>query len=128
LVIAGSRFIQSFGFVNIAMAQPFIIRPTEIVSGTAQGVDRLGEKWAEANNIPVTKMPGDWNKYGKAAGPIRNSEMAKYCDAALVIWDGNSPGSKNMILNMRKLCKTENNKSWKINDKVFCEYFVKETT
>ena len=127
LVISGSKTIESIGFVNIAMSQPFIIKPTEIVSGTARGVDRVGEIWAEANGIPITKMPADWNKYGKAAGYIRNSEMAEYCDAALVVWNGSSPVSKNMILNMKKLCKPENITSWNITNKVFCEYFMKDT-
>ena len=42
-------------------------------------------------------MPADWNKYGKSAGYKRNEEMANIADAALVIWDGESRGSKHMI-------------------------------
>ena len=30
----------------------------------------------------------DWNKHGRAAGPIRNKQMAEYGDALLIIWDG----------------------------------------
>ncbi len=73
---------------------------TEVVSGTATGVDRLGEQWARANNIPIKEMPADWNRYGRSAGPFRNKAMAEYADAAIVIWDGKSPGSRNMIENM----------------------------
>lgn len=73
---------------------------TEVVCGCAVGADRLGERWASANGIPVKEMPADWNRYGKSAGPHRNRQMAEYADAAIVIWDGLSPGSRNMIENM----------------------------
>lgn len=70
---------------------------TEIVSGTAQGADTLGEKYAYQKSIPVKKFPALWGKYGLKAGPIRNGEMATYADACIVIWDGESRGSFNMI-------------------------------
>ena len=75
---------------------------TEVVCGCAIGVDRLGQQWAIGNNIPVKEMPADWNKYGKPAGHIRNNQMADYADAAIIVWDGKSFGSKNMILQMMK--------------------------
>jgi len=70
---------------------------TEVVSGGAKGVDRLGELWAQKRNIPITRFPAEWNKYGKRAGYIRNKEMALYADALLAIWDGESKGTKHMI-------------------------------
>ena len=73
---------------------------TEVVSGTAIGADRLGEQWARANNVPIKEMPADWIRHGNAAGPMRNRQMAEYADAAVVVWDGKSPGSRNMIENM----------------------------
>ena len=78
---------------------------TEVVCGMARGADTLGRIWAETMELPVAKFPADWEKYGKAAGPIRNKQMADYADAAIVfIWDG-SRGSKNMIETMKKLNK-----------------------
>jgi hypothetical protein len=70
---------------------------TELVSGTAIGVDRLGEQWARTRSIPITEMSADWNQYGKRAGPARNKAMAEYADAAVIIWDGKSDGTRNMI-------------------------------
>jgi len=78
---------------------------TDVVCGKARGVDSLGEKYARVSNLGLIEMPADWNKHGKAAGPIRNAEMAKIADAAIVLWDGSSPGSKNMIQQMNKLGK-----------------------
>lgn len=67
---------------------------TEIVSGAANGADKDGEKWATINNIPVKSFKPDWAQYGKAAGFIRNKEMANYADA-LVIFPGGK-GTENM--------------------------------
>lgn len=74
---------------------PFEI--TEIVSGTCEGVDQLGEEWAERHGIPVKRFPADWKKYGRRAGPLRNQTMASYADALIAIWDGKSKGTRSMI-------------------------------
>jgi hypothetical protein len=72
---------------------------SEIVSGTAHGVDRLGEAWANAHSINIKRFPADWDTYGRRAGFIRNAEMADYADGLILIWDGKSHGSK-MMLNL----------------------------
>jgi len=79
--------------------------PTEIISGGAPGIDRLGELYAGANRIPCKVFSADWVAYGRAAGPRRNLEMAKYGDALLAIWDGKSPGTRNMIETMTRAQK-----------------------
>lgn len=79
---------------------------TQVISGTAIGVDSLGETWAKENNILVKRMPADWNAFGKAAGHIRNKAMAEYCDAAVIVWDWKSKGTKNMINQMIRLEKS----------------------
>lgn len=40
-----------------------------------QGADQLAYNWAKATCVPVDHFPADWNKYGRSAGPRRNSEM-----------------------------------------------------
>ena len=66
---------------------------TEIVSGGAMGVDAAGEVFAVANNIPVRRFPADWDKHGKAAGPIRNRQMAEYADAIALFPGGRGTAS-----------------------------------
>jgi hypothetical protein len=82
---------------------------TEVVSGRAQGFDKLGELWAESHRIPVTPYPAAWrNGEGRidyGAGFARNQVMADYADGLIAIWDGNSHGTADMILRMRKLQK-----------------------
>ena len=60
------------------------LHPDEIISGCARGADTFGEKLAEHLNIPVRKFPANWKFYGKAAGPIRNEQMANYADACIL--------------------------------------------
>jgi hypothetical protein len=57
---------------------------SELVSGGADGVDADAEAWALAHKIPITRFKPNWSAYGKAAGPIRNREMAKYADAVVL--------------------------------------------
>lgn len=73
---------------------------TEIVSGGAPGVDSMAKFVAEMFGVPLKVFQADWNKFGTKAGPIRNGEMADYADALLLIWDGESRGSRNMLYNM----------------------------
>lgn len=101
LIIAGSRDFNDFEFAKETLNK-FIGGVSEVVSGTAAGADKIGEKWALYNFIPVKQFPANWEKYGKAAGHKRNAEMAKYADACIVFWDGNSPGTKNMISEAKK--------------------------
>ncbi len=87
-IIAGCRYYTDANFIAIKLNKfkPYI---DEVLSGGAQGVDQLGERWAEYYSIPVRKYPADWAKHGRAAGPIRNEEMAKDADALFAFWDGN---------------------------------------
>lgn len=73
---------------------------TEIISGGARGPDRMAERYARENHIKFTEYPADWNKHGKAAGYIRNAQMADNCDILLSFWDGESRGTANMISEM----------------------------
>jgi hypothetical protein len=104
VIIAGSRNLENYLLVEQAMHRCGY-DVTEVVCGCADGADTLGERWARINNIPVTEMPANWDRDGKAAGPIRNREMANYADAAVIVWDGNSPGSRNMLAEIIRVKK-----------------------
>ena len=68
-----------------------------IVSGTARGADRLGERYARERGYEIRQFPADWLNDEKKAGPIRNAKMADNADALIAFWDGESRGTKNMI-------------------------------
>lgn len=69
----------------------------EIISGGANGADKLGEQYAKQKGYPMRRFEANWDLDGKAAGPIRNRKMAEYADCLIAFWNGSSRGTKNMI-------------------------------
>lgn len=101
VIIAGSRQIIDYQIVVDALINAnFVV--TQVVSGTARGVDKLGEQWAIKNNIPIKRFPANWDRYGKSAGYIRNEQMAEYAEGLVAIWNGYSKGTGHMIDLARK--------------------------
>lgn len=102
VIIAGSRECQDYSLVLDAIkASNFEI--TQVVSGGARGVDKLGEQWALEQDVSVRVFPANWDKFSNSAGPIRNSQMADYANALIAIWDGKSKGTSDMIKKATKL-------------------------
>lgn len=107
LIIAGSRHLKfSVSGIQDAMDEfkdcGYEFIPSEIVCGGAKGIDYAGKMWAKENGLPVKIFQPDWDRLGKAAGPVRNLEMAQYADGLLLIWDGKSKGSRSMKTIMKK--------------------------
>ena len=101
-IIAGSRDITDYNLLLEAIKYSRI-PITTVVSGCAKGVDKLGEQYANDNNIPIEPCPADWKTFGNNAGPIRNKKMAENSEALIAVWDGVSGGTKNMIDTAEKL-------------------------
>ena len=104
VIIAGGRnFSNVMLFRNTIRKYLLDIKDEiEIISGGCSGADTMGEWFAEDNDLKLTVFEADWDKYGKAAGPIRNEQMAKYAaesDRGILIAFpiGKSPGTRNMI-------------------------------
>ena len=105
VIVAGSRGITDEAVVLRALRHAWLfeaINPTTIVSGTARGVDQLGERIAAKNKLRVAHFRAAWDLYGKAAGHMRNAQMAGNADALVAVWDGKSPGTRNMIQEAKK--------------------------
>lgn len=77
----------------------------EIITGGARGADALGKRFAEEYNLKHAEFKADWQQHGKAAGPIRNREMANYTDIGIGFHDDKSRGTANMINTLRKTDK-----------------------
>lgn len=72
--------------------------PTDItiINGKAKGVDNAASDWAIINHACLKEYPADWNKYGKAAGHIRNKQMLEEEKPDLVITFPGGKGTANM--------------------------------
>lgn len=98
LIIAGGRDFKNYELLKDKVK--FYTSNNEditIISGTANGADRLGERYANENEIDLEYYPANWNEFGKSAGYIRNKEMAKTATHLIAFWDGKSKGTKHMI-------------------------------
>jgi len=109
VIIAGSSSIRDPALVARAVEESGFA-PSTVISGAQKsydpvtrtyfGADYLGERWAEARNIPIERFPALW-RYGKGAGMHRNSSMVARAHALIAIWDGSSPGTRDVLAKAR---------------------------
>lgn len=90
LIIAGGR---DYRLTETDTQELDRIPISEIVSGGATGADASGESYAYYKGLPVRKFPADWQTHGKAAGPIRNRQMAEYADGVALFHGGRGTAS-----------------------------------
>lgn len=101
-IIAGTRKILDYDVVAEGVeASGWTSLITRVVSGEAIGVDQLGRQWATRRGIPVDPFPvtnEDYAKHGRYKAPkVRNERMACYGECLILVWDGVSGGSKDML-------------------------------
>jgi hypothetical protein len=101
LIIAGSRTFTDYPRL-CRVADGLlrnITREIVIVSGGARGADALGEQYARARGYRLERYPADWERWGRAAGMMRNHQMVDEsgAQALLACWDGRSPGTRDAI-------------------------------
>lgn len=77
-----------------------------VIEGDARGADRLAGEWAEEQGEQPLRFPADWEKYGRAAGPIRNQQMLDEGRPDLVLAFSRditkSKGTKDMVTRAHK--------------------------
>lgn len=71
--------------------------PEYIVSGGAMGVDTMAEKYAKEKNIKVKVFKPDWQKFGKAAGILRNTDIVANSTHVLALPSLKSVGTYDTI-------------------------------
>lgn len=104
LIIAGGREFTDYAKASAAIDKFFgenhFSGPITIISGTARGADRLGERYAYENEIDLVKYPANWRPNGvfdRGAGHKRNALMADNATHLIAFWDRTSKGTLNMI-------------------------------
>ena len=101
VIIAGSRSFNNYALLRehclSVLQEKMKTHRVIIVSGHARGADSLGERFANELGFPFELHPAKWRLLGKAAGMVRNAEMAKCSDALIAFWDGESRGTRHMI-------------------------------
>ncbi|MGB0862283.1 MAG: hypothetical protein ACPG19_07800 [Saprospiraceae bacterium] len=122
IAIVGSRIFDDYDLLKSVM-QPFLSKTQQIVSGGAEGADKLGEKWSYdfLNQPPIIIRP-QWRElnhpdalikkdkngqtFDARAGIRRNEQIVQQADIVIAFWDGQSKGTRHTINFSRKLGKT----------------------
>lgn len=94
VIITGGRDYSDYVMFEEVMN---VINPSIIVQGGATGADQLAREWADIKELECITYDADWNKNGKAAGPIRNRQMLKDNPDAIVIAFPGGKGTANCI-------------------------------
>lgn len=71
-------------------------RFTTVIIGGAPGADKLAHHWAGVMGLSTEVYRADWDKYGPAAGPIRNGLMLANGHPELVVAFPGGKGTANM--------------------------------
>jgi hypothetical protein len=105
ILVCGSRKFDNWVLMRETLKE--FLGPKDIlIHGSAVGADRMSEDVAYHlyEHPTVERYPADWEKHGKAAGPIRNKQMLDEGKPDLVIafLAPNSRGTKNMIEQAQK--------------------------
>lgn len=99
-IVCGSRNLTApidRVFIRIKLSGFLLSTDTVMQGGCPQGPDSLAKKWALETGMDHEEVPAKWAEHGKAAGPIRNREMARRATSLLAFWDGKSRGTASMI-------------------------------
>ena len=103
VIVAGGRDFKDYYLLKETLDnfQQEYGNITEVVSGGARGSDKLGEQYANENNIHIKRFVPDWEGLGKKAGHVRNRKMGDYAKEhsgmLVAFWDKQSRGTKGMI-------------------------------
>ena len=96
LGVVGSRHFNNYPFLCEILKWYDI---SAIISGGAKGADSLAAKYAMENNMPLKEFQAEWDKLGKAAGPICNRKIVEAADEIVAFMDQKipTPGTSNII-------------------------------
>jgi hypothetical protein len=73
ILICGSRHWDRPDIIESQIAR--LPNGCTIIQGHARGADLIAARCATAHGHYVESFPAQWEAHGKAAGPIRNSQM-----------------------------------------------------
>jgi len=98
VLICGSRDWNDYWAIYDVISR--LDRSSVIIHGAAPGADTIAGMIGKTLGFNVIAVPAEWNKYGRAAGPIRNKKMLNMQPSLVLAFHEdikNSKGTKNMV-------------------------------
>ena len=96
VIVCGGRFFNDLRRLESMLDSIFSEREVTIITGGAPGADRMANQWARSRGHKAEVYRADWNRYGNAAGPIRNKEMLDTGVDMVIAFPGDR-GTANMV-------------------------------
>ncbi len=100
IAIVGTRNFSRLDLVKTQLSIIYTKFGTDnitIVSGGCRGIDKEAEEIAKTFGFETKTYKADWDKYGKPAGPLRNTTIVENSDIVIAFWDGKSNGTRDTI-------------------------------
>ena len=95
MLVCGSRTFNDYPTMACWLGDFSI---NQIISGAAEGADKLVEEYAKNHGIDNVVVPADWEQHGKIAGIQRNMKMLDMKpDLVVAFWDGESRGTEHTV-------------------------------
>jgi predicted Rossmann fold nucleotide-binding protein DprA/Smf involved in DNA uptake len=91
VAVIGSRTFSNARLLAKVLDE-YLGRATLVVSGGADGADRMGAKWARKNGIETLIFEPDHKRY-RHAYHHRNRLIVEHADLVVAFWDGRSTGT-----------------------------------
>lgn len=101
IAVIGSRTFANTKLLSKVMDE-YLGRVTTVVSGGADGGDKLGARWARKNGVPTRIFEPDHKRY-KHAYHHRNRLIVENSDLVVAFWDGRSTGTKYTIFRILRM-------------------------
>lgn len=107
LAIIGSRSFNNYLYAKrkiLDVIESNDIQVYKIISGGANGADKIAEMFSNDYNIPIEIIHPDWS-IGRHAGLKRNTDIINKSDYVIAFWDGISKGTLDSIGKAKRLKK-----------------------
>lgn len=97
VIVCGGRKYNDIRNVYMSLDEFHAETPiAELMQGGATGADYIAKTWAESRGVTSHTIKADWQKNGRAAGPMRNGEMLKWGPDVVIAFPGEI-GTEDMI-------------------------------
>lgn len=99
VLVCGGRDFEDYDMLKTVLSALQVEKGafTLIIHGAARGADRMAGQYARRHGIAEQAVSADWDKHGKAAGPIRNKQMLELGKPDLVVAFPGGKGTANMV-------------------------------
>jgi len=104
ILVTGSRYYDNAYLVQKWLSRvvnhlhPEDAEPPTLIHGGAKGADSLADAYWKKMGWPIEVHEANWDEFGKAAGFLRNQDMAKAgADICVAFPQGESRGTRMMM-------------------------------